>query len=438
MSLCECGEEAVVICSCTKTKLCQNHIQKHLGTSGRHRIIEINSSSQAKNSQKSVSFKKSNTVESRKSDTVQVKAPKQGNEETKSRIMSALTKEQNRIHNFKELTLDCINFYSETLINKIITDTKQQSAIVNKECQEKEEMLLAALEELEKATGKDLPKNNPMIERIKEGASNPNFELFTASYNIQQTEFKYADIIKLEIQWSPIEVLEPILQYFKQNDTKITGKIKELFIKIKEENHYGMKRINISKSKCGSEGASQLALILPQLSQVEILKLADNDLGEEGAEILAEPLTNLIKVQKLDLTHNSIRGKGMQSISQALSAMHDLHTLILAHNNLGATGARHLSFCLQSLSKMKHLDLDENNLGAEGARNLASILPRLPNLKILKLRDNNLGSDSCKFLLSALGRLNKLETLKMEHNILSAEDKKQLASVVRRGCKVDF
>ena len=438
MSLCECGEEAVVICNCTKAKLCQKHIQTHLEAPGRHRIIEINPQGSAKNSQKSVSFKKSNTTESKKSDSVQVKSPKQLSEDSKTRILAALTKEQNRIHNFKDLTLDCLNFYSETLINKIITETKQQSAIVNRECMEKEEMLLAALEELEKTPGKDLPKNNPMIERIREGASDEKFQLFTATYSIQQVEFKYTDIIKADIQWTPIEVIEPILQYFKQNDTKITGKIRELYTKIKDENHYGLKRINISKSKCGPEGAAHLALIMPQLTQVEILKMADNDLGEEGAEILAEPLMHLGKVQKLDLAHNSIRGKGMQSISQALVNMQDLHTLFLAHSSLGATGARHLSFCLQNLTKMKHLDLDENSLGAEGARNLASILPRLPQLKILKLRDNNLGTDSCKFLLSALGRLNKLEMLKMEHNLFTAEDKKQLASVVRRGCKVDF
>ena len=109
----------------------------------------------------------------------------------------------------------------------------------------------------------------------------------------------------------------------------------------------------------------------------------------------------LSRLETLQLANNELRAEGARAIAAA-TQLSRLTWLGLRGNELGAEGARVLAGATH-LARLQHLDLGHNLLGVDGARALADAA-HFAGLRDLRVQANQLGPDGARALAGHDGR----------------------------------
>ena len=91
----------------------------------------------------------------------------------------------------------------------------------------------------------------------------------------------------------------------------------------------------LSPSEIGACGAMVVARLLPQSSNLRIVRLNSSKIGDQGAVALSEALKTNTSIQTLELNRNNITFAGAQSLADMLKDNHALTTLDLSYNQIG-------------------------------------------------------------------------------------------------------
>lgn len=197
ISLCEtCGKEAVYLCKCRNLKFCKPHMARHKAEPGNHQVITISETpgGPKKLGKKSVSFNRNDS--SQRSDMSKAGNTVSEKEVKKLTVRSTLEREMNKIIKFREDTVECLDLQQENYIRKIIAETKSISSTLLQEIAAKEDLITAALSELEKPT--DIPIGNPIIERVRE-IKEPEDALVQCSGDVKEIHFEIKDFMSIEM-----------------------------------------------------------------------------------------------------------------------------------------------------------------------------------------------------------------------------------------------
>ncbi|XP_055942057.1 dynein regulatory complex subunit 5-like [Argiope bruennichi] len=100
-------------------------------------------------------------------------------------------------------------------------------------------------------------------------------------------------------------------------------------------------------------------------TQLEVLKLNNNQITNSGVEIIVAALNNNKSLKILQLDHNSIGNKGAISLFNCLISNNNLLNIDVAYNKFTAECIFSLCMFLERNSTLQHLNLTGNNLGQE-------------------------------------------------------------------------
>jgi len=190
-----------------------------------------------------------------------------------------------------------------------------------------------------------------------------------------------------------------------------------------------------------------LAVALPSLPTLEILKLGHNYIHDACRDILVA-LPNLPKLKILELSSNDLNEEHMGHLATALGRLPTLTILTVAHNSLiGIRGSQILATALPQLGALTELDISFCNIQDQGATAIASIFPHLTGLTVLNLAGNSIGNphDDAGFqaIMSGLPYLGALKELNLgggrdASNWFSAAQQAAIRSSVPADCDIRF
>jgi len=164
-----------------------------------------------------------------------------------------------------------------------------------------------------------------------------------------------------------------------------------------------LRDLNLEYNRLGvTRVMAALDPILPQMTELTSLRLAQNNLEEAGVLALTPLLSKMTKLTRLNLAGNELgTARAMAALAQLLSQMTQLTDLDLGHNDLGHAGAMAaLVPALAQMTKLTHLGLADSNLRDAEAIALALVLPQMTKLTDLNLLINDDLGDAGKAALA--------------------------------------
>jgi Ran GTPase-activating protein (RanGAP) involved in mRNA processing and transport/serine/threonine protein kinase len=218
--------------------------------------------------------------------------------------------------------------------------------------------------------------------------------------------------------------------------------------------HTNVQTLRLCDNNIGDEGAIALADQLKSNSTLKSLELHNcgcflgnkdpcNIIGVEGALAIAEALKSNSTLVSLELSNvygylvhynhqgNKIEVEGALAIAEALKLNSTLQTLGLQSNNIGVDGATAIAHALKSNSTLKDLWLGHNNIGVEGARAIAMALGVNLALQTLDLSKNNIGCEGTMAIAMALSVNSALQTIDLSNNKIGDEGATALAVALK-------
>ncbi|CAK0840109.1 unnamed protein product [Prorocentrum cordatum] len=157
-----------------------------------------------------------------------------------------------------------------------------------------------------------------------------------------------------------------------------------------------MRELRLHRGSLGSEAATALGESLPQLRDLQVLRLEDNrGLGDAGGAAVCRGLSAQgagVTLRELYLRNCSLGAGAAEALSRLLSQARGLEMLDLG-SNPGLSDAGGAAVCRSlavpgSVAPMRELRLRKCGLGAETAEALAGVLPQLCVLQVLDLNWN--------------------------------------------------
>ncbi|KAM9657866.1 ribonuclease inhibitor isoform 3-T6 [Trichechus inunguis] len=213
--------------------------------------------------------------------------------------------------------------------------------------------------------------------------------------------------------------------------------------------------------QCECLSDTQWKELLPQMQQVEVIRLDDCGLTEVRCEDISSALQANPSLTELSLHNSGLGDAGLRRLLQALQGpARKIRKLSLQNCSLTAAGCTALPGALRSLPSLLELHLSDNTLDeaglrllceglrdpqchlervhleycrltAAGCEPLATALRARPGLRGLVLSNNDLGEDGVRALCGGLlGARCPLETLRLASCGVTAANCKDLCSLV--------
>lgn len=142
------------------------------------------------------------------------------------------------------------------------------------------------------------------------------------------------------------------------------------------------------------------------INKVEWSRLSD---GRGGVW----PLGNLTSLEHLDLAKNEIDGDHANALARQLRMLTSLQHLNLHKNSLGSKGVQRLSRCFSHLPLLRHLDLGRNNIGTEGIEELVLPLADVTQLTFLSFYDKYTSDSEDHFSAIVLSKMQNLQHMRV-------------------------
>ena len=188
-----------------------------------------------------------------------------------------------------------------------------------------------------------------------------------------------------------------------------------------------LKMLNLENNDMTEQVAEDLANVIKNNQSLEQLYLSNNNFKTSVAVIL-KALKEKSVLTKLNLNKNLLTGEVAEDLAAFIKNNSSLEWLCIESNRLGLSAAMVLQ-ALQEHSRLKALNLSDNKLTAHVAEELASVLENNPSLEDLRIRNNMLGTSTVK-VLQALSKISKLKTLNLISNNLTGQVSQDLAKVI--------
>ncbi|XP_010788815.1 protein NLRC5-like [Notothenia coriiceps] len=144
-----------------------------------------------------------------------------------------------------------------------------------------------------------------------------------------------------------------------------------------------------------------MALVLPSLTHITVLDIAENKIGEEGSVNLAKAVKCLKNLTKLQLT--SVGTSELCDVAASLAHCPLIQDVGLGWNNCGDKVAEELARVMPLCQKLTRIDLESNTVSVFGAEALVRALQSCPALKLIRLWRN-------KVPISVANRLSQRDT----------------------------
>ena len=93
-----------------------------------------------------------------------------------------------------------------------------------------------------------------------------------------------------------------------------------------------LKQLTLANASLGNPAAIALATILPSLTALRMLVLINNEIGDTGAIALATAFRSMISLDFISLSKNSINDTGAQALINAFSVMDNLKEAYISRN----------------------------------------------------------------------------------------------------------
>ncbi len=150
-------------------------------------------------------------------------------------------------------------------------------------------------------------------------------------------------------------------------------------------------------------GIGQLSIVLPQ--SIQTCDLSFNLIDDDGATSLAKVLGQCSNLDSVNLSSNQIGNRGAKALAECFQYLKKLRYLELGFNLISSVGAIFLATSLQMCSKLKTLNLYDNQIADAGAK---CLIAKLVLLHSFDFSDNQIGYD---FLTDGIGNSSHLEKL---------------------------
>ncbi|KAL4475778.1 hypothetical protein ABPG72_011555 [Tetrahymena utriculariae] len=183
-----------------------------------------------------------------------------------------------------------------------------------------------------------------------------------------------------------------------------------------------------TNNKIGVQGANELALLLQNITQIQVLDLvfgADDKIGESGLIALSKSIQKLdnLKQLKLSILKNNVQTQGLVVLVSSIKMLTNLQFLSLniIEENIQNDFAEQFGQCLENLSSLKVLllNIKITNIGQQIGIALGKSLNQLSNLHNLQISidaANNIQSIGCCALAQSFQNLLNLQKLKISIN----------------------
>lgn len=189
-------------------------------------------------------------------------------------------------------------------------------------------------------------------------------------------------------------------------------------------------KLDVTNCKVTAAGCDELKMCITLLMELEELHLASNDICDDGMAALAPGLQLCAKLRKLDVTNCKLTAVGCDVLRMCIALLFDLEELYLASNNIGDGGMAALAAGLPLCAKLTKLDVSNCKLTAVSCDVLSGVCAPLCNLRVLQLDGNAIGDVGAQKLSFGLQHCQLLCKLSLSQCSLSSRSLVAISSLV--------
>ncbi|GAB9466267.1 Ran gtpase-activating protein 2 [Globisporangium polare] len=207
----------------------------------------------------------------------------------------------------------------------------------------------------------------------------------------------------------------PKLTAFRYASARAGLEASEALVRNIELHLRNLTSLDVSDCSFEDEGADQLAQAVGKQTQLRFLKLRDASLGGEGAKKVLKALAaSSIQLLELDLSGNELEDDGLAAIAPLLKKQTQLQVLRLDDNEITSEGVK--GFCeevgSESFPALVELSLCGNEITAKGALAVVNVIvPTKQHLERLELDTNQISGKGVSEVQAILARLGKQSVL---------------------------
>ena len=186
-----------------------------------------------------------------------------------------------------------------------------------------------------------------------------------------------------------------------------------------------LKILALNNIKMTQQVVEDLAVIIKNCTNLQLLNLRNNALGSSAVVIL-QALEDNCQLKILDLSNNRMTGHVTEDLANVIVNNPGLVQLSLSDNYLNSS----IVMVLQVLNHLETLSFSSNNMTGQIAKDLANIIKNNASLKILDLSDNDLKS-LASVILQGLKDNSQLKLLALNSNNITGQLAEDLAIVIK-------
>ena len=189
-----------------------------------------------------------------------------------------------------------------------------------------------------------------------------------------------------------------------------------------------LKMLDLRSNNMTGQVAEDLANVIKNCPDLEVLCLSDNDFKTSTAVIL-QALKKKSVLRVLYLNNILMTEKVAEDLADVIKSNSNLEQIYIGNNKLGSSTVIILQ-ALQAHRRLKELNLSDNNLTGHIAKDLSTIIKNNSGLEVLGLYDNDLQT-SVAIIIEALKESSALKKLYLNNSLMTEEVAKDLAAVIK-------
>ena len=198
------------------------------------------------------------------------------------------------------------------------------------------------------------------------------------------------------------------------------------------ENYSPLKELNLSDSKIGCDDCVQLAFIMENL-ELEELRISSNCLPATCTSSIMSGLLQNSTLQTLHMSDSVLSEKDCMSLASFLQQSEcQLMVLDISRCSMSDDGVLHLTRALSNNCSIRRLDVSSNPIGDIGAAAFGDVIARNSVLVELVMNRCDVTSEGCIQLAAGLTGNSSLKELMIGDNSCGVEGAKVLSKALER------
>ena len=171
-------------------------------------------------------------------------------------------------------------------------------------------------------------------------------------------------------------------------------------------------------------------MILSHNTQLEIVRLYNNNFKTIGIIKIAEALQNVSTLTVFDISNNSIGEEAADKIATVLCHNTELQALCLGDNRFKTLGMIKIAKALHNISSLTLFEIGNNNVGEEAADDIATVLSHNVQLRAVYLHDNSFKTVSMIKITKSLQNVSTLTVFSIGNNKVGEQAADDIATIL--------